>query len=166
MSHCALLFFLCCGLLCIRRLVTNECPKTSHVPAEMWLANVQSKLHPLMFRDQTNKRRVLSKPRVKIAMLDTGYDPHNAAILSNSSRIAGYQDFTGSHSSTSACDLSGHGTHGLALLLRSACNANIYVGRVGTTMRDLSEDAVVKVSHCLRFILFGTNGSGYLSCIK
>jgi len=132
--------------------INNNRPRTncffsgSPSPVDAWLDDVENYLRPLLFPDNSNKRRVPSKPRVKVAILDTGFDPTNPLIIAHYSRRAGFQDFTTSDPFSPACDASGHGTHGLALIHRIACHADVYVARVGRTMHDLSENAVVKVS--------------------
>ena len=82
-----------------------------------------------------------------MAILDTGYEPRNPIIRANRRRITKYRDFTIPNTSASPCDVSGHGTHGLGLILRTACHAEVYVARVGETIENLSEATVAEVRY-------------------
>lgn len=80
------------------------------------------------------------KTRIKIAVLDTGYDPQHKyfSVSSRKQRIKGWKDFTGSES-REGVDVAddGHGTYVLSLLMALASEADVYVARVTETNEDM-----------------------------
>lgn len=64
-------------------------------------------------------------PRVKIAILDTGYDGKDSVIQDEKHRIQ--QAISKVENGNVSVDRVGHGTHALALLLKVAPFADVYV---------------------------------------
>jgi hypothetical protein len=87
-----------------------------------------------------------SLERIRIAVLDTGYDPATAFFLARKRRIQGWKDMV-VDSSTTRRDEDGHGTYVLSLLMKVAPAANFYVARVARNTNDLanSTENVAKV---------------------
>ena len=80
-------------------------------------------------------------PRIKIAVLDTGYDETAAFIADDEvrrKRIAGWKDFSGTE--TKAVDQDGHGTQVLSLVMKVAPAADIYVARIAKDRPTLKEE--------------------------
>ena len=83
-------------------------------------------------------------PRIRIALLDSGYDALDPSIRGENNRIVGHCSFEPGASADQ--DENGHGTHILALLLQYAPLAEIYVARLGD-LNDADEtDSVAQVS--------------------
>ncbi len=76
--------------------------------------------------------------RLKIAILDTGYDGDAPSLYipGHSQRIRGWRDFVSG--SLTPVDSDGHGTHLTTLLLRMAPSAEIYVARVADNSHGLA----------------------------
>lgn len=88
---------------------------------------------------------------VRIAILDSGFDPKNSLLINDDQRldprIKGVQNFVHGTETWDIQDEIGHGTHALGLLLKVATCAEIYIARVAnqeTLGRD-SYDAIAKV---------------------
>ncbi|KAK8099657.1 subtilisin-like protein [Apiospora kogelbergensis] len=81
---------------------------------------------------------------VRVAVLDSGYDEDSSFFLPlvRSRRVEGWKDFAGD----SACpiDENGHGTHTVALVMKMAPTAEIYVARIA---RD--RDSMSKAPHAI-----------------
>lgn len=76
------------------------------------------------------EREEMADERIRIAVLDTGYDPD--AVFFNRERrkrIRGWQDYV-EKGQAQAKDEDGHGTHVLSVLMKVAPAADIFVGRV------------------------------------
>lgn len=88
---------------------------------------------------------------VRIAILDSGFDPQNPLLMSESQRldprIKQVQNFVHQTEPFDIQDEIGHGTHTLGLLLKVATCAEIYVARVANReiLTNESYDAVTKV---------------------
>lgn len=84
--------------------------------------------------------------RVRVAVLDTGYDG-NATFFNKArkARIQGKKDFV--NDSNDPMDENGHGSHTLALVMKVAPTADVYVARIAKDNSALrnSTDAVAKV---------------------
>ena len=87
---------------------------------------------------------------VRIAILDSGFDPKNSLLINDEQRldprIKGVQNFVHGTESWDIQDEIGHGTHALGLLLEVATCAEICIARVAnqeTLGRD-SYDAIAK----------------------
>lgn len=79
----------------------------------------------------------LAKKRIRIAVLDTGYDPD--AVFFNRGRkrrLQGWQDYV-DKGQLHAKDEDGHGTHVLSVLMKVAPAADIFVARVARDTPDL-----------------------------
>jgi Subtilase family len=108
----------------------------------VWLQNVT----------KINKRvaQLSSTPttRIKIAVLDTGCD-HEAAFFhspTRRNRIKGWKDWV--HKSANYEDLSGHGTHTVALAMKTAPAADIFIARVARHRAELegADEVIASVS--------------------
>lgn len=126
-------------------LISGSVNSDGYLAAERWLKDVETELHPLI--SQSGKRKVPDKPRVKVAILDTGYDPDNPVSKLWIPRNKKYRDFTTTNLIAPPCDECGHGTHGLALVHRCACHTDFYIARVGRKIHELNERAVVEVGY-------------------
>ncbi|KAF7531527.1 hypothetical protein G7054_g8803 [Neopestalotiopsis clavispora] len=75
--------------------------------------------------------------RVRVAILDTGYDDHAAFFKAGprKKRIKEWQDFAGKIASP--VDEDGHGTHKTALVMKLAPEADIYVARITKNNEEL-----------------------------
>ena len=88
---------------------------------------------------------------VRIAILDSGFDPTNPLLISEDQQlppqIKGVQNFVPETESWDIQDEIGHGTHALGLLLKVATCAEIYIARVANqeTLDCNSYDAIAKV---------------------
>lgn len=99
---------------------------------------------------ETIRNRVRTFKPVRIAILDSGFDPTHPLLLSEAQRldprIKGVQNFVRETGVQDIKDEIGHGTHALGLLLNVAICAEIYIARVAneeTLGRD-SYDAIAK----------------------
>lgn len=115
--------------------------------AELWLRKIQeSPVTKDLFAGFETKP---PPERVRIAVLDTGYDPD--AIFFQAAdrrrRIRKWKDYAVG-GSTLRRDVDGHGTHVLSLVMKVAPTADFYVARVARDTDDLSAsvDNVAKVS--------------------
>lgn len=104
--------------------------------AEKWLENL--KTSDVMRRVVTafNEQPSLKNERIRIAVLDTGYDPQ--AIFfdrDRTPRIKGWKDCV--ERDQIHKDDDGHGTHVLSVLMQVAPAADIYVARIARSTSDL-----------------------------
>jgi hypothetical protein len=87
---------------------------------------------------------------VRIAILDSGFDPQNSLLLNDDlqldPRIKGVHNFVHGTESLDIQDEIGHGTHALGLLLKVATCAEIYIARVANQKKlgRGSYDAIAK----------------------
>lgn len=65
---------------------------------------------------------------VKIAVLDTGIKPDDHQYYLDYGTIKDYKDYTGQEGG--ACDVTGHGSAAVTLLIKTCRNASLYVARV------------------------------------
>lgn len=100
---------------------------------------------------RSGKTESTSFEPVRIAILDSGFDPKNPLIVGEDQRldprIKGVQNFVYGTESQDIQDEIGHGTHALGLLLNVATCAEIYIARVAnqeTLCRD-NYDAIANV---------------------
>jgi subtilisin family serine protease len=88
---------------------------------------------------------------IKIAVLDTGCDREAVFFHSpaRSSRIKCWKDWVDDSADSEDCD--GHGTHAVALAMKMAPAADIFIARVAKDKEKLegASDAVAKVSGVL-----------------
>lgn len=75
--------------------------------------------------------------RIRIAVLDTGYDPESVFFHSRERkfRVQGWKDLV--QESDCPLDEDGHGTHVLSLAMRVAPAADVYAVRVARHTEDL-----------------------------
>lgn len=87
---------------------------------------------------------------VRIAILDSGWDPENPLIMTDQGRdprIRAWQSFVNGTADNDIRDEIGHGTHALGLLLKVATCAEVYVARVAgrETLDRATYDDIAKV---------------------
>ena len=82
-----------------------------------------------------------SPPRVRIAILDTGYDPASSffSLGIRKNRLGDWKDFT--RPSAVPIDEDGHGTYVVSLAMKMAPAAEIFVARVAKHSHDLPKSA-------------------------
>lgn len=113
-------------------------------------------MHPRLSRDgqvQIRARDRGAGERIRIAILDTGYDPtafffHPRACRD---RIKEYESWVDDEEdSVVRQDINGHGTHATALLLSISDRADIYVARIAKSSEELSSAIlnVAQVNYC------------------
>lgn len=78
-------------------------------------------------------------PRIRIAILDTGYDPESRffSLSVRQNRLKEWKDFT--KFNLEPIDEDGHGTYVVSLAMRMAPAADIYVARVAKNSDGLRE---------------------------
>ncbi|KAI2632315.1 hypothetical protein GGR54DRAFT_29393 [Hypoxylon sp. NC1633] len=132
--------------------------------SEKWMDNLLSSIYhhvepfdaatqPLMGSAENGPSTL--KP-VRIAILDSGFDPHHPLLLHDGQRldprIKGAQNFVHNTEPLDFQDEIGHGTHALGLLLKVATCAEIYIARIANQEnlgRD-SYDAIAKaINHAV-----------------
>lgn len=115
--------------------------------AQDWLLRVQTSDVTKILFEGFNAR--WGPPRIRIAVLDTGYDPNSAFFLDRARkrRIQMWKDMT-TADATTARDEHGHGTHVLSLLMKVIPSADFYVARVARNTGELAESTnnVARVS--------------------
>lgn len=97
---------------------------------------------------------------VRIAILDSGFDPENPLLMTDSQqldpRIKAAQSFVHGAEIDDVRDEIGHGTHALGLLLKVATCAEIYIAKVArreTLERDTYNDiAKVRQGLCQQLL--------------
>lgn len=108
--------------------------------ATQWLDSISS--INAAIRERARGRKAAGRHRpVRIAVLDTGYDGE-AVFFSNPARqhrIKGWKDF--SEGCEAAVDSNGHGTHTLALVMKVAPSADMYVARIAKDRAGLQNAA-------------------------
>jgi len=107
--------------------ITSE----SSFHSDSWFITFEELVLPLLEERQDGSLDVTEIPgkrRVRIAILDTGFDRKDLAILANVERIKGMRSWVDGGKADE--DIIGHGTHTIALLLKMAPEADIFVARV------------------------------------
>ena len=112
-----------------------------------WLLRVQtSDVTKTLFERFKGTR---SPPRIRIAVLDTGYDPNSAFFVDRDRkrRVKKWKDMTTADAAI-ALDEQGHGTYVLSLLMKIIPSADFYVARVARNEDELagSTSNVARVS--------------------
>lgn len=132
---------------CFRRCKCTKLTICDRNEAEAWLAKVKESpvAKDVLSAFQTGER---AEKRIRIAVLDTGYDP--GAIFFNryrNRRLKAWKDFVEVDQPTPK-DGEGHGTHVLSVLMQVAPAADIYVARVAKDTSELQHatENVAKVS--------------------
>jgi len=102
-----------------------------------------------------------SARRIRIAVLDTGYDAATIFFSDRSRkrRIQGWKDVA-LEPSASGQDEDGHGTHVLSILMKVIPAADFYVARVARRKSDLANSSKHIAEVCLTFSLVTTVFSG------
>ncbi len=98
-----------------------------------------------------------SRRPIRIAVLDTGYD-EEAVFFENPfrrRRVKQWKDWA--EGSATPIDESGHGTHTLALTMKVAPLADLYVARIAKDRASL-KSAVDSIAEVLLFLLFTPTG--------
>lgn len=104
-----------------------------------------------------------SPPRIRIAILDTGYDSKSQFFNSGprKNRLVKWKDFVDDQKQP--VDSDGHGTHALSLLMKVAPAADICVARIAKNTEDLQNRASniekVKLLHTVLFARTYTDSS-------
>ena len=110
--------------------------------AKRWLRRVQLLNRELKSASQVPVRRV------RIAILDTGYDPDAVFFQPNArrNRLVEWKDWV--EDAKEPTDCNGHGTHLVSLIMKIAPEADIYVARVAKDPMGLSDasEAIGEVS--------------------
>jgi hypothetical protein len=123
----------------------TDCDSTK---AELWLNNIKGGSVTESIVSAFQDKATLAEKRIRIAVLDTGYDP-DALFFGRvrKRRIREWNDFVKKHE-PNALDEDGHGTHVLSVLMQVAPAADIFVARVARNTQDLQKAAgnVAKVS--------------------
>ncbi len=101
---------------------------------------LDAKICPL--HDEPRPRRSAGPKAVKVAILDTGIDFQDTTINANKERIKETCDWIGD----GIKDVFGHGTLAVALLLRTAPSADVYVARIAKDKRLADENYIVEVN--------------------
>jgi hypothetical protein len=117
------------------------------------MSDVLSSIHRHVdpFNNAVQPTRGLSGSRafepVRIAILDSGFDPTNPHIEHDTPRLQDIRSFVPGTNSSDMQDEIGHGTHSLGLLLKFATCAEIYVAKVANqeTLGRGSYDVITKV---------------------
>ncbi|KAK3935255.1 hypothetical protein QBC46DRAFT_358388 [Diplogelasinospora grovesii] len=115
---------------------TQDAQTASGAKAEAWLNEIKGA--PVMEAVVSAfQGKELAKRRIRIAVLDTGYDP--GAVFFNRGRkrrLVGWRDYV-EKDQPHAKDEDGHGTHVLSVLMQVAPAADIFVARVARDTPDL-----------------------------
>ncbi|KAF5535540.1 thermostable alkaline protease precursor [Fusarium mexicanum] len=122
--------------------------QTSKFESEKWLRRIQeAELTELLVQ---GFKRNPSLQRVRIAVLDTGYDPEVVMFQNpqHKRRIRDWKDFA--LGSSSPEDQDGHGTYVLSLLMKVAPSVDIYVARIAKNTEAL-ESSAKKISEALHW---------------
>ncbi|KAK1830614.1 hypothetical protein QBC39DRAFT_383096 [Podospora conica] len=122
---------------------------SSQQGAKAWLQRIQtSEVTSMLFAGFQANRSIR---RLRIAVLDTGYDPETTFFRDRSRkrRIQGWKDMV-THDSTPARDEDGHGTHVLSLLMKVIPVADFYVARVARSAVEL-ENSTNSVAEAIRW---------------
>ncbi|QIW97113.1 hypothetical protein AMS68_002631 [Peltaster fructicola] len=97
--------------------------------AKLWFLRLRRWTHAdlLKYHDNTRQQEV----RVRVAILDSGYNPRRSDVLKVRKQFKGFRDFVNT-ANTVACDVDPeeHGTNCSSLLARVAPAAHIYVANV------------------------------------
>lgn len=126
----------------------------SHSLSNQWMLKFISSVHPFVaaYEPDNNTGPREYKP-VRIAILDSGFDPENSLLLTDTGkldpRIQDAQSFVHSTEPNAFRDEIGHGTHALGLLLDIAVSAEIYIAKVAhrETLDRTAYDDIAKVSY-------------------
>jgi subtilisin family serine protease len=116
--------------------------------SETWMDNLLSSIYHYVDPPNANGAGSGSFKPVRIAILDSGYDPDHPLLLSELPRIKDKQSFVHQTQSDECRDEIGHGTHALGLLLKVAPYAEIYIAKIAhreTLDRNAYND-IIKVS--------------------
>lgn len=121
-------------------------PTKSEKDARRWLLRLRSLSRELAQVAPAVGLSHMSQ-RVRIAILDTGYDDDAPFFYSPGvrERLHGWKDWASSSDQPEDCH--GHGTHLVSLVLKCAPEADVYVARIAKTPGDLlhSSENVAKV---------------------
>ncbi|KAI5460412.1 peptidase S8/S53, subtilisin/kexin/sedolisin [Mariannaea sp. PMI_226] len=121
--------------------------------ATEWLGKIMTNPVTETVVSEYRRQRTLSGERIRIAVLDTGYDPESIFFSSKvrKQRIKGWNDyvkkivadtdeveeFDSVKTTATPEDNDGHGTHVLSVLMKVAPAADIYVARIARKTKDL-----------------------------
>ncbi|KAK2590082.1 hypothetical protein QQS21_012243 [Conoideocrella luteorostrata] len=113
---------------------------TNTQASAQWLDDISSINASIRELKKSRKSKERGRP-VRIAVLDTGYDGDTMffTFKERKRRIKGWKDYA--ESSSTPVDSSGHGTHTLALIMKVAPTADIYVARIAKDRAGLQNSA-------------------------
>lgn len=115
-------------------------------PSDSWLESLVSSR---LAKDLHAHTKTGCSSRIKIAILDTGYDPESPFFRSRirRNRIKSWKDWVSN--SLQHQDQDGHGTHVVSLVMRIAPQADVYMARIaeGTEGLQKASQSVAEVTH-------------------
>ena len=106
-------------------------PSSDAKEAEYWLRDIAFLNDELEYIPSAAS----SPERIRITILDTGYDDDSVLFDSCRDRLKGWKDFI--EGAAAGTDVDGHGTHLVALIMQIAPEADVYVARVARNSKEL-----------------------------
>ncbi|PMD49853.1 subtilisin-like protein [Hyaloscypha bicolor E] len=127
------------------------------IRADKWFIDLQDRVHPLIQRARNSNHsavcKVFPRPgRVRIAILDTGIELPGEGSWAYEDRIREQKSWVADDDCDTFLqrgdrDLDGHGTHGAALLLQVAPEADIFVARIFKDRKESRGSIMAEVIH-------------------
>ncbi|KAK4444753.1 hypothetical protein QBC34DRAFT_334442 [Podospora aff. communis PSN243] len=123
----------------------SDSASASRLKAQQWLERIQVSDVTIALVKGFRENPILE--RIRVAVIDTGYDPASTFLRdpSRRRRIQGWKDFVTDHSPTGQDEVrqdeDGHGTYVLSLLMKVIPAADFYVIRVARGTADLPESS-------------------------
>ncbi|EWY80038.1 hypothetical protein FOYG_16834 [Fusarium oxysporum NRRL 32931] len=126
----------------------SELEEMKGLRADKWFENLKILVHDIV-ADRADER----DDRIRVAVLDTGIDFDHPLIAESQSRIKQRKSFLPEHVTGPAdtSDMNGHGTHVTHILMKTAPNADIYVGRIFFEGKEFEmEENADKIAEAIR----------------